>query len=72
MATSSKRPILLTGGAGFTPIILDDFSNSKPAVLERLQRLNGFLTPFVGSTCACFLRSCFLSLPAPITAPQIQ
>ena len=50
---SSKPYILLTGGAGyigshtfvaliaagFTPIVLDDFSNSKPAVLERLQRI---------------------------------
>lgn len=49
----NKFSILLTGGAGyigshtfvalveagFNPVILDDFSNSKPAVLERLQRL---------------------------------
>ena len=27
--------------AGFQPIILDDFSNSKPAVLERLERVSG-------------------------------
>ena len=47
--------ILLTGGAGyigshtcvalvqagFTPVILDNFSNSQPAVLERLQRITG-------------------------------
>jgi UDP-glucose 4-epimerase len=47
--------ILLTGGAGyigshtcaaliqagFTPVILDNFSNSHPAVLERLQRITG-------------------------------
>ena len=47
------RFVLLTGGAGYigshtyvalhhaglTPIILDDFSNSKPAVLARLQRI---------------------------------
>ena len=47
--------ILLTGGAGyigshtflalsaagFTPVILDDFSNSSPAVLDRLQQLTG-------------------------------
>ena len=52
---TNKPSILLTGGAGyigshtfvalieagFTPIILDDFSNSKPAVLERLQRIVG-------------------------------
>lgn len=52
---TSKHSILLTGGAGyigshtfvalaeagFTPIILDDFSNSKPAVLERLKRITG-------------------------------
>jgi UDP-glucose 4-epimerase len=47
--------ILLTGGAGYigshtyvalvaagmTPVILDDFSNSSPRVLERLQRISG-------------------------------
>ena len=47
--------ILLTGGAGyigshacvalieagFTPVILDNFSNSHPAVLERLQKITG-------------------------------
>ncbi len=47
--------ILLTGGAGyigshtyialvqagFTPVILDDFSNSSPLVLERLERITG-------------------------------
>jgi UDP-glucose 4-epimerase len=47
--------ILLTGGAGyigshtyvallaagFTPVILDNFSNSNPRVLERLQRITG-------------------------------
>lgn len=50
---TNKPSILLTGGAGyigshtyvalveagFAPIILDDFSNSKPEVLERLQRI---------------------------------
>jgi UDP-glucose 4-epimerase len=48
-----ENRILLTGGAGYigshtvvalrqaglTPIILDDFSNSHPAVLERLERI---------------------------------
>jgi UDP-glucose 4-epimerase len=52
---TNKPSILLTGGAGyigshtfvalieagFNPIILDDFSNSKPAVLERLQIITG-------------------------------
>ena len=52
---TSKPSILLTGGAGYigshtivamveagiTPVILDDFSNSKPAVLDRLQRITG-------------------------------
>jgi len=52
---TNKPSILLTGGAGyigshtfvalieagFTPVILDDFSNSKPAVLERLQLITG-------------------------------
>lgn len=47
--------ILLTGGtgyigshtcvalieAGFTPVILDNFSNSHPAVLQRLQQITG-------------------------------
>lgn len=51
----NKPSILLTGGAGyigshtfvalieagFTPVILDDFSNSKPAVLERLKSITG-------------------------------
>jgi UDP-glucose 4-epimerase len=52
----TKKPtILLTGGAGyigshtfialseagFNPVILDDFSNSKPAVLDRLQNITG-------------------------------
>ena len=52
----TKTPsILLTGGAGFIgshtllmlvaagfePVILDDFSNSNPEVLERLKRLRG-------------------------------
>ena len=51
-----KKPsILLTGGAGyigshtfialidagFSAIILDNFSNSKPAVLERLNQITG-------------------------------
>ena len=51
-----KKPsILLTGGAGyigshtfvalidagFSAIILDNFSNSKPAVLERMQHISG-------------------------------
>ena len=52
---TNKPSILLTGGAGyigshtfvalietgFTPIILDDFSNSKPPVVERLHRITG-------------------------------
>lgn len=52
---ASKLSILLTGGAGyigshtflalhaagFAPIILDNFSASKPAVLERLRRITG-------------------------------
>jgi UDP-glucose 4-epimerase len=51
----NKQFILLTGGAGyigthtfvalteagFTPVILDNFSNSKPAVLDRLKRISG-------------------------------
>jgi UDP-glucose 4-epimerase len=57
---TSKPSILLTGGAGyigshtyvalveagFTPIILDDFSNSKPAVLDRLQRITNQAVQF--------------------------
>jgi UDP-glucose 4-epimerase len=52
---TNKPSILLTGGAGyigshtfvalieagFAPVIFDDFSNSKPEVLERLQRITG-------------------------------
>lgn len=52
---TSSPYILLTGGAGFIgshtyialsqagfkPVILDDFSNSNPIVLERLQRITG-------------------------------
>jgi UDP-glucose 4-epimerase len=52
---NNKKSILLTGGAGyigshtyvalaeagFQPVILDNFSNSSPAVLERLQRITG-------------------------------
>jgi UDP-glucose 4-epimerase len=52
---TNKPSILLTGGAGyigshtfvalveagFTPVILDDFSNSKLAVLKRLKRITG-------------------------------
>jgi UDP-glucose 4-epimerase len=51
----ASGPILLTGGAGyigshtavalheagFTPILLDNFSNSHPAVLDRLERITG-------------------------------
>ena len=50
-----SQTVMLTGGAGYigshtvlalieagvTPVILDDFSNSSPAVLERLQRIAG-------------------------------
>ena len=53
--TSNPKTILLTGGAGyigshtfvalakagFTAVILDDFSNSSAAVLDRLQRITG-------------------------------
>lgn len=56
----NKASILLTGGAGyigshtfvalieagFTPVILDEFSNSKPAVLERLQRITSQTVQF--------------------------
>lgn len=52
---TSKTSILLTGGAGYIgshtyvalveagylPVILDDFSNSDPVVLERLARITG-------------------------------
>lgn len=50
-----KNAVLLTGGAGYigshtvvalidagyAPVLLDDFSNSHPAVLDRLQQLTG-------------------------------
>lgn len=52
---ADKKRVLLTGGAGYIgshtfvalveagylPIILDDFSNSQPEVLQRLQHLTG-------------------------------
>ena len=58
--------ILLTGGAGYigshtylalveagyTPVVLDDHSNSKPTVLERLQRLSGAPVNFVHGSVA--------------------
>ncbi|NNU43679.1 UDP-glucose 4-epimerase GalE [Ramlibacter montanisoli] len=54
-AVSATRSVLLTGGAGyigshtfvalreagFEPVILDNFANSHPAVLERLGRITG-------------------------------
>ena len=53
-----SQTVMLTGGAGyigshtvlalieagFKPVILDDFSNSSPAVLERLHRIIGTAT----------------------------
>src|SRR5512143_881819 len=55
-----KNTILLTGGAGYigshtyvalaqagmSAVILDDFSNSQPIVLERLQRITGHSVAF--------------------------
>jgi UDP-glucose 4-epimerase len=55
MPSSFPQTILLTGGAGyigshtfvalleagFEPVILDNFSNSHPAVLDRLERITG-------------------------------
>jgi UDP-glucose 4-epimerase len=55
----NKPSILLTGGAGyigshtfvamieagFTPVIHDNFSTSKPAVLERLQSITSCRIP---------------------------
>ena len=55
MKPASKTTVLLTGGAGYigshtvvalldagyVPVVLDDFSNSHPEVLERLKRLTG-------------------------------
>ena len=52
---ASRTAVLLTGGAGYIgshtvvalldagylPVVLDDFSNSRPEVLERLKRLTG-------------------------------
>ena len=57
--TLKKSSVLLTGGAGYIgshtfvalvdagyqPVILDDFSNSHPAVLQRLQQLTGHPVP---------------------------
>lgn len=55
MKPASKTAVLLTGGAGYigshtvvalleagyVPVVLDDFSNSRPEVLQRLKRLTG-------------------------------
>lgn len=63
---SGPATILLTGGAGYLgshtcvalaqagylPVILDDFSNSDPAVLERLQRILGQPIPCVRGSVA--------------------
>ena len=57
--TENTPSVLLTGGAGYIgshtfvalveagyqPVILDDFSNSHPAVLERLAQLTGRRVP---------------------------
>jgi UDP-glucose 4-epimerase len=57
--TENTPRVLLTGGAGYIgshtfvalveagyqPVILDDFSNSHPAVLERLEQLTGRRVP---------------------------
>lgn len=57
--TQNTPSVLLTGGAGYIgshtfvalveaglqPVILDDFSNSHPAVLERLEQLTGRRVP---------------------------
>ena len=55
MKPASRTAVLLTGGAGYigshtvvalleagyVPVVLDDFSNSRPEVLERLKQLTG-------------------------------
>ena len=55
MKPASGTAVLLTGGAGYigshtvvalleagyVPVVLDDFSNSRPEVLERLKQLTG-------------------------------
>ncbi len=65
LATGSAT-ILLTGGAGYLgshtcvalaqagyqPVILDDFSNSDPVVLERLEQILGQPTPCVRGSAA--------------------
>ena len=61
----SQVSILVTGGAGFIgshtvvalaeagfrPVIIDDFSNSKPSVLEGLRQILGYEVP-------CYARDC--------------
>lgn len=37
----SVIPLFVEQSAGTMPIILDDFSNSSPVVLERLQQITG-------------------------------
>ena len=66
--------ILLTGGAGyvgshtcvalvqagFTPVIVDDFSNSHPAVLQRLQQITGQAIACGFQGC-CKVKVCWLT-----------
>lgn len=61
MNMTANKTVLLTGGAGYIgshtavalveagycPILLDDFSNSHPAVLERIEQLTGRPLVFV-------------------------
>lgn len=60
MPPSGTQKILLTGGAryigshtvvalraaGFKPVILDNFANSHPEVLDRLERITGSVPVF--------------------------
>jgi len=61
----SRRNILVTGGAGYiashvvlelieagySPVILDNFSNSNPLVIKRLEKLSGQSIPYVEGDC---------------------
>lgn len=73
----TKKHILVTGGAGYIgshtvielmaagyiPVIIDDFSNSRPLVLRQIEKITGESPEFVEGNCTDkqFLRAVFSS-----------